>query len=55
MEGSTQIKIVAIVGLVVIEVANLLTINVDSAVIGAISAIIGGIAGYELKANLKKE
>lgn len=55
MEGSTIVKIVAISGLVVIEVANILTANIDSVVIGAIAGIIGGIAGYELKANIKKE
>ena len=48
MKDQTIIKIVAIVSLVVLEVVNLLTAQYDGAVIGSISAIIGGIAGYEI-------
>lgn len=54
MEDSTIIKITAVLGLVAIEIANLLTLKVDSAVLGAICAVIGGIAGYEVKANFTK-
>jgi len=48
MKDETIIKIVAIVSLVVLEVVNLLTTKYDGAVIGSISAVIGGIAGYEI-------
>ena len=48
MKDETIIKIVAIVSLVVLEVVNLLTTQYDGAVIGSISAVIGGIAGYEV-------
>lgn len=54
MKDSAIVKVVAICGLVAIEIANLLTVNVDSAVIGAISATIGGIAGYEFRGAFKK-
>lgn len=55
MEDATIVKIVAISGLVVIEVVNILTVNADGAVIGAICTIIGGIAGYEFKKVVSKE
>lgn len=48
MKDETIVKIVAIGGLVVIEIVNLLTVRYDGALIGAISSIIGGIAGYEI-------
>lgn len=48
MKDETIIKIVAIVSLIVLEVVNLLTTQYDGAVIGSISAVIGGIAGYEV-------
>ena len=41
-------KIAAITGLVVIEVANLLTAQYDGGLLLAIGGIIGGIAGYEI-------
>jgi hypothetical protein len=47
MESSDIVKLVAIVGLVVIEIANLVTNSYDGALLGSISAIIGGIAGYQ--------
>ena len=48
MKDETIIKIVAICALIVLEVVNLLTTKYDGAVIGSISAVIGGIAGYEI-------
>jgi hypothetical protein len=47
MESSDIVKIVAIVGLVIIEIANLVTNSYDGTLVGSISAIIGGIAGYQ--------
>jgi len=49
LRSSAIVKIVAIAGLVIIEVANLLTLKYDGALLFAIGAIIGGIAGYEFK------
>jgi len=51
MRDSTIVKIVAIVGLVVIEVVNLLTMGYDGGLLFAIGSIIGGIAGYEIGKN----
>ena len=48
MRDSTIVKIVAIIGLVVIEVVNLLTMGYDGGLLFAIGSIIGGIAGYEI-------
>jgi len=48
MRDSTIVKIIAIVGLVVIEVVNLLTTGYDGGLLFAIGSIIGGIAGYEM-------
>ena len=48
MRDSTIVKIVAIVGLVVIEIVNLLTMGYDGGLLFAIGSIIGGIAGYEV-------
>jgi hypothetical protein len=50
MEESSLVKIVAIVSLTVISVSAL-SRGMDSVLIGSISAIIGGIAGYEIKRN----
>jgi len=47
MNDVTKIKITAIVGLIVLEIVNLLTAKVDGNLLMTISAIIGGIAGYE--------
>jgi hypothetical protein len=57
MESSDVVKIVAIVGLVIIEIANLVTNKFDGALLGSISAIIGGIAGYQFgrKSTLGKK
>ena len=48
MEEGTIVKCVAIGGLVVIVVVASLN-GIDGALIGAICAIIGGIAGYTAK------
>jgi hypothetical protein len=55
MDDSAKIKLVAIGGLVALEIANLLTAKVDGNILLTIGAIIGGIAGYELKGLAKKE
>jgi len=47
LKDSTLIKIIAITGLVVLEIVNSLTMKIDGNVLMTISAIIGGIAGYE--------
>jgi hypothetical protein len=50
MRESSLVKIVAIVSLTVISVTAL-SRGIDSVLIGSISAIIGGIAGYEIRRN----
>lgn len=59
MKDSTLIKLAAIIGLVVLEIANLLTAKIDGNVLLTIGAIIGGIAGYQISSDkvkkLKKE
>ncbi len=55
MEDSAKIKIVAIVGLVALEIANLFTMKIDGNVLLTIGAIIGGIAGYEIRGIKPKE
>jgi len=47
MKDATKVKITAIVGLVALEIVNLLTAKIDGNLLMTISAIIGGIAGYE--------
>lgn len=55
MEDSTVIKLVAIVAITVLEAAALLA-GLDGAYFGPAVAIIGGIAGYELRGlNMKKQ
>jgi len=55
MNDSAKIKMLAIGGLVVLEIANLLTAKLDGNILLTIGGIIGGIAGYELKTITKKE
>ena len=50
-----MVKIVAIIGLVVLECVNLMTANYDGSILLTIGAIIGGIAGYELKGYVMKK
>jgi len=49
MNSSDLVKITAIIGLVVIEVVNLLTTQIDGAILTTIAGIIGGLAGYEFR------
>jgi hypothetical protein len=55
MDDSAKIKVVAIGGLVVLEIANLCTAKLDGNILLTLGAIIGGIAGYEFKGLVKKE
>jgi hypothetical protein len=48
MRDETIVKITAIVSLTVICAVAVLR-GIDSALIGTVSAIIGGIAGYEIR------
>jgi len=47
MKDSTIIKITAIVSLTIITITAILH-GIDSVLIGTVSGIIGGIAGYEV-------
>jgi hypothetical protein len=53
MEESTLVKVVAIVSLTAICITAL-TRGIDSVLVGTVSAIIGGIAGYEIRRNEHK-
>jgi hypothetical protein len=55
MDDSAKIKLVAIGGLVGLEIANLCTAKLDGNILLTLGAIIGGIAGYEFKGLAKKE
>jgi hypothetical protein len=55
MNDSAKIKMFAIGGLVVLEIANLCTAKLDGNILLTLGAIIGGIAGYEFKGLAKKE
>jgi hypothetical protein len=46
--SSNMVKIIAIVSLTILGIVNMLTMKIDSQVLLAIGAIIGGIAGYEI-------
>jgi hypothetical protein len=48
VRDSVIVKVVAIVSLTILEIANLLTLKIDGGVLLAIGSIIGGIAGYEI-------
>jgi uncharacterized membrane protein YuzA (DUF378 family) len=52
MNSSDLVKITAIIGLVVIEVVNLLTTQIDGAILTTIAGIIGGLAGYEFRRSI---
>ena len=54
MDDKTIVKIVAISGLVILEIVNLFTAKIDGNVLLTIGAIIGGIAGYEFKKVMEK-
>ena len=49
MEDSTILVIVAMICLVIIELAALMH-NVNGALLGVVISIISGLAGYEIKA-----
>jgi uncharacterized membrane protein len=48
MDDTTMVKIVAILSLTALEIANLLTAKIDGNVLLTIGAIIGTIAGYKV-------
>jgi hypothetical protein len=50
VDDTTKVKLAAIVGLVALEIANLFTSKIDGNILLTIGAIIGGIAGYSIKA-----
>lgn len=55
MEDSTIIKLIAIGSITILEAAALIT-NTDGAFFAPAIAVIGGIAGYELRGlSLKKQ
>jgi uncharacterized membrane protein len=49
MDDTTIVKMMAIISLTMLEIANLLTAKIDGNVLLTIGAIIGGIAGYEIR------
>jgi hypothetical protein len=49
MDGDAAVSITAIICLTALEIANLLTLKIDSMLLMAISSIIGGIGGYRVK------
>jgi hypothetical protein len=53
MEESTLVKVVAIISLTAICIVAL-TRGIDSVLVATVSAIIGGIAGYEFRRNEDK-
>lgn len=54
MDDSSIVKLVAILGLVVIEIVNLVLLQIDGVVMTFISSVIGGIAGYEYGKRKKR-
>ncbi len=54
MREETLTKITAIIGLIVLEAMNLLTLKIDGGILLAIGSIIGGLAGYEVGRKHKK-
>jgi len=46
---SNHVKVVAIIAIVALEIANLFTARYDGNILLTLGAIIGGIAGYELR------
>jgi outer membrane lipoprotein SlyB len=50
MKESTVVKVVAIISLTAICITALAR-GIDSVLVGTVSAIIGGIAGYEIRKN----
>jgi len=54
MEGDVIVKVTAIISLVILEIVNLLTLKIDGNILLSIGAIIGGIAGYEIRPLIEK-
>jgi len=52
-ENKTLVKMTAIICLTAIEIANLLTTNIDGAFLTFIVSIIAGLAGYEFGRKAK--
>ena len=48
MRDGTLVKIVAIVCITALEIANFLTMKIDSTVTGLVFTLIAGLAGYEI-------
>jgi hypothetical protein len=55
MDDTTIVKLVAIVSLTALEIANLLTAKIDGNVLLTMGAIIGGIAGYNIGSRKVKK
>jgi len=54
-KGNTIVKLCAIICLTIILIVDFLTMKIDSTLVGTVSAIIGGIAGYEIgKKSMEK-
>jgi len=54
MRDETVIKITAIISITILEIVNLLTMKIDGNVLLSIGAIIGGIAGYEIRRRVER-
>jgi len=54
MNGETAISVTAVICLTALEIVNLLTARVDSALLMLIASIIGGIGGYKIRARRVK-
>ncbi|MEM4067270.1 MAG: hypothetical protein QXV17_10485 [Candidatus Micrarchaeaceae archaeon] len=48
MEDKTLIKLIAITCITLLEIINLSTLKIDSAVLAAVIGAISGLAGYEI-------
>jgi hypothetical protein len=55
LDDTTIVKVVAIVSLTALEIANLLTAKIDGNVLLTMGAIIGGIAGYNIGSRKVKK
>jgi hypothetical protein len=54
MRDDVIVKVTAIFSLAILEIVNLLTLKIDGNVLLTIGAIIGGIAGYEIRPLIEK-
>jgi len=52
-ENKTLVKMTAIICLTAIEIANLMTVNLDGAFLTFIVSVIAGLAGYEIGKKAK--